>query len=152
MNTRTKGSIQFLVGIIINFFNFGRNCVGKTSVLEESCQQDKHGTPEIINSDQGSQYTSFAWTNYPENQGKRISMDGKGRATDNIWIERFWKSIKYDYIYLNPSDNGMELFAGVQKQLNIITRKNINQQRKSPMKRITNQSLKKQPKTKKCLT
>lgn len=41
-------------------------------------------------------------------------MDGKGRATDNIWIERFWKTIKYNHIYLNPCDTGLELFEGVQ--------------------------------------
>jgi len=77
----------------------------------------KHGKPEIINSDQGSQYTSFAWTNFLEKEGIRISMDGKGRATDNIWIERFWKSLKYNYIYLNPCDNGLELFDGVQNHI-----------------------------------
>lgn len=70
--------------------------------------------PEIINSDQGSQYTSPTWTNYLEGKGIKISMDGKGRATDNIWIERFWKKIKYNQIYLNPSDTGLELFEGVQ--------------------------------------
>ncbi|MCX6175886.1 MAG: integrase core domain-containing protein, partial [Bacteroidetes bacterium] len=42
------------------------------------------------------------------------SMDGKGRATDNIWIERFWKTIKYNHIHLNPYDTGLELFEGVQ--------------------------------------
>jgi putative transposase len=67
---------------------------------------DKYDKPEIINSDLGSQYTSFAWTNYLEKESIKISMDGKGRATDNIWIERIWKSIKYNYIYLNPCDNG----------------------------------------------
>jgi len=54
------------------------------------------GKPEIVNSDQGTQYTSALWTQYLEEQKIQISMDGKGRATDNIWIERFWKSIKYD--------------------------------------------------------
>jgi putative transposase len=54
----------------------------------------RHGKPSIINSDQGSQYTSSAWTSYLEEEGIRISMDGKGRATDNAWIERFWKSLK----------------------------------------------------------
>jgi len=44
----------------------------------------------------------------------KISMNGKGRATDNIWIERFWKTIKYNHIYLNPCDTGLELFEGVQ--------------------------------------
>ena len=41
-------------------------------------------------------------------------MDGKGRALDNIWIERFWKCIKYDYIYLHPAEDGLELYGGVQ--------------------------------------
>jgi putative transposase len=44
-------------------------------------------------------------------------MDGKGRALDNIWIERFWKSIKYNYIYLNPADDGFELYEGVQNHI-----------------------------------
>jgi putative transposase len=81
------------------------------SVLKEAIE--KYGKPEILNSDQGSQYTSFAWTNFLEQQGIRISMDGKGRATDNTWIERFWKSLKHDYIYLNPAVGGLELFEGV---------------------------------------
>ena len=60
------------------------------SVLNDAIE--RYGKPEILNSDQGSQYTSFAWTNYLEKENIKISMDGKGRATDNIWIERFWKS------------------------------------------------------------
>jgi putative transposase len=44
-------------------------------------------------------------------------MDGKGRALDNVWIERFWKSIKYDYIYLSPADDGFELYEGVQNHI-----------------------------------
>ena len=65
---------------------------------------EEHGKPEIINSDQGAQYTSHAWTQYLTDNEILISMDGKGRATDNTWIERFWKTIKYEYIYLNPCD------------------------------------------------
>jgi putative transposase len=76
-----------------------------------------HGKPEIINSDQGTQYTSALWTQYLESLNIQISMDGKGRALDNIWIERFWRSIKYDYIYLNPAENGFELFEGVQNHI-----------------------------------
>lgn len=75
---------------------------------------ERNGKPEIINSDQGSQYTSFAWINFLESQGIRISMDGKGRATDNTWIERFWKTIKYGYIYPNPCEDGIELLEGVR--------------------------------------
>lgn len=74
---------------------------------------EEYGTPEIINSDQGSQYTSENWVNCLRSNNVKISMDGKGRAKDNIYIERFWRSIKYDYIYLNPIENGMELYRGI---------------------------------------
>ena len=50
-------------------------------------------------------------------------MDGKGRATDNAWIERFWKSIKNDYIYLNPCEDGFELYRGVQSHIEYYNRK-----------------------------
>lgn len=76
-----------------------------------------HGKPEIVNSDQGCQYTSALWVQYLESQDIKISMDGKGRALDNIWIERFWKTIKYDYIYLNPAEDGLELYEGVQNHI-----------------------------------
>lgn len=92
----------------------------------------RHGKPEIINSDQGSQYTSYAWTNYLEKENIRISMDGKGRATDNAWIERFWKSLKYNYIYLNPCDNGLELFEGVQNHIAYYNQKRHQSIKKSP--------------------
>jgi len=72
-----------------------------------------HGKPEIVNSDQGSQFTCELWTTYLEEQGIRISMDGKGRALDNIFIERLWRSVKYDYVYLNPATDGNELYQGL---------------------------------------
>ena len=67
----------------------------------------RHGAPEIINSDQGCQYTSKEWHEVGEGHGIKISMDGKARCLDNIWIERFWKTIKREYVYLNPEDNVM---------------------------------------------
>lgn len=85
------------------------------NVLEDAIAT--HGKPEIVNSDQGSQYTSAMWTQYLEQQGINISMDGKGRALDNVWIERFWKSLKYDHVYLNPADDGFELYEGVQNHI-----------------------------------
>jgi putative transposase len=84
-------------------------------VLEDGIQ--RYGTPEIINSDQGAQYTSLAWNEYLPKKGIAISMDGKGRATDNAWIERFWKTLKTEYIYLNPSEDGFELLKGVQNHI-----------------------------------
>ena len=62
---------------------------------------DRFGTPEIFNTDQGSQYTSYVHTQKLKDHGVIISMDGKGRATDNICIERFWRSAKCERIYLN---------------------------------------------------
>lgn len=72
-----------------------------------------HGKPEIINSDQGSQFTCALWTEYVEKQNIRISMDGRGRATDNIFIERLWRTVKRDYVYICPADNGTELYKGL---------------------------------------
>ena len=99
----------------------------------------KYGTPQIINSDQGSQYTSALWTEYLDKEGVRISMDGKGRATDNAWIERFWKSIKYDYIYLNPCDDGFELYDGVQNHIAYYNNKihHTTEQKPNDLYRVT---------------
>jgi len=73
-----------------------------------------YGKPEIINTDQGSQFTSPLFTAFVINQGISFSMDGKGRAIDNIFIERFWRSIKYEKIYLEPSDDGVELYGKIK--------------------------------------
>lgn len=76
-----------------------------------------HGKPEILNSDQGSQFTSEAYVELLKAENIQISMDGKGRAIDNIFIERFWRTIKYHHIYLNPADNGLVLYRGIQRWL-----------------------------------
>ncbi len=75
----------------------------------------KHGKPEIINSDQGSQFTCRQYVGYLAKQEIRISMDGKGRALDNIYIERFWRTIKYQHIHLNPAQDGISLYMGIKK-------------------------------------
>jgi putative transposase len=72
-----------------------------------------HGTPEIINSDQGSQFTSDIYTDCLRNHEIRISMDGRGRAIDNIFIERLWRSVKYEHIYLHAYDGGNSLWKGL---------------------------------------
>ncbi len=74
----------------------------------------RHGKPEIINSDQGVQFTSEVFTKVSKRHRIKISMDGKGRAIDNVFIERLWRSLKYEYVYLNPSTDGVELFEGIQ--------------------------------------
>lgn len=75
---------------------------------------DKYGKPNIINSDQGSQYTCNNWVEFLKNQQIRISMDGKGRATDNAYIERFFRSLKWDHIYLHPTNDCMQLYKGIE--------------------------------------
>lgn len=103
----------------------------------------RYGKPEILNTDQGSQYTSFAWTNFLSQNQISISMDGKGRATDNAWIERFWKSLKYDYIYLNPADNGLELFEGVQNHIAYYNAKTHHTTKQKPNVRYEEYNMKK---------
>jgi putative transposase len=85
------------------------------SVLKQAIKD--HGKPEIINSDQGSQFTCDDWIEYLNSEDIKISMDGKGRATDNIFIERFWRSLKYDYVYLNPVNDGVELYQGLKEYI-----------------------------------
>ena len=87
----------------------------------------EHGKPEIINSDQGSQFTCALWTEYVESQNITISMDGRGRATDNIYIERLWRTVKRDYIYICPADNGTELFKGLNMFFNYYNNKKKHQ-------------------------
>ena len=84
-------------------------------LVEESIR--KYGAPEIINSDQGVQFTNPSWIETLKENGIKISMDGKGRAKDNIWIERFWRTIKQEYVYLNPCDDGLELYKGIRKYM-----------------------------------
>ncbi len=75
---------------------------------------ERYGKPEIINSDQGSQFTCHEWIELLEKEEIKISMDGKGRAIDNIFIERFWRSVKYDYVYIKVPSDGLELYQGLK--------------------------------------
>jgi len=78
------------------------------SVLKSAIE--RHGKPEIINTDQGSQFTSDEYIGYVKSlKTVKISMDGKGRATDNAFIERFFRTIKYDKLYIEIPRNGFEL-------------------------------------------
>lgn len=79
---------------------------------------DLHGKPEIINSDQGSQYTCAHWLDYLKENGIKVSMDGRGRATDNAFIERFFRTLKWKHIYLYPATDGVELYEGVNRFMN----------------------------------
>lgn len=76
---------------------------------------ETYGKPQIINSDQGSQFTCEEYVTYLKKEDIKISMDGKGRAIDNIYIERFWRTLKYQHVYLRPAKDGIELYQGIQE-------------------------------------
>jgi len=75
----------------------------------------KYGTPQIMNSDQGSQFTGFEWTTALKDAGVKISMDGRGRWVDNRMIERLWRSLKYECVYLRAFETGSEARTGIGK-------------------------------------
>ena len=104
------------------------------SALESAIR--KYGTPEIFNSDQGSQFTSKAFREILENRGVKISMDGKGRALDNIVIERFWRTIKYADIYLKDYGSAIEASVGISKY---IEKYNMRRPHESLEKRTPNE-------------
>ena len=81
--------------------------------LEEALA--RYGTPEIFNTDQGSQYTSPRFTEVLKDRGIRISMDGRGRWMDNVLIERLWRSMKYECVYLHAFETGSKLRTGLTK-------------------------------------
>jgi putative transposase len=77
--------------------------------LEEAI--DKYGSPEIVNTDQGSQFTSQAFTGYLKDNKIEISMDGKGAWRDNVFVERLWRTVKYEHVYLHAYDSTSEAKA-----------------------------------------
>lgn len=81
--------------------------------LEEAIRT--HGKPEIFNSDQGSQFTSEAFTGVLKREGIRISMDGRGRAYDNIFVERLWRSVKHEHVYLYGHATMGDLLTGLSE-------------------------------------
>jgi len=85
------------------------------------------GKPEIFNTDQGVQFTAKAFTGRLEEAGVRVSMDGRGRFLDNIFVERLWRSVKQENIYLNEYETGPELFAGLERYFSFYNYKRYHQ-------------------------
>ena len=83
------------------------------AALEEALQ--RFGTPEIFNTDQGSQFTSETFTGVLKRHGVAISMDGKGRWVDNVFVERLWRSVKYEDVYLRAYQTPTELRTGLAR-------------------------------------
>lgn len=87
----------------------------------------KQRKPEIVNSDQGCQFTSEAWVNCLKEADVKISMTGRGRCLDNIYIERFWRSLKYEAIYLNEYDSVKELKRAITDYIRFYNHKRFHQ-------------------------
>jgi putative transposase len=96
-----------------------------TGIVSESIKI--HGRPEILNSDQGSQFTSDVYISLLKKEGIQISMDGKGRAVDNIFIERLWRSVKYEHVYLYAYSDGVSLYKGLEEYFEFYNHKRIHQ-------------------------
>lgn len=96
-----------------------------TQVMEEAIQ--RHGRPGIVNTDQGSQFTSESFTSLLHQHEIRISMDGKGRAIDNIFVERLWKSVKYEHIYLHTHSDGVCLYNGLTDYFTFYNKQRLHQ-------------------------
>lgn len=94
------------------------------SALERSLSQAK---PEIFNSDQGSQFTSDAFTGRLQAADIAISWDGRGRVFDNIFIERLWRSVKYEEVYLNDYDSVAAALSGLSRYFNFYNRERLHQ-------------------------
>ena len=89
---------------------------GSVETLEDALA--RHGKPDIFNTDQGSQFTGAAFTGLLASNGIAISMDGKGAWRDNVFVERLWRSVKYEEVYLRAYDNVSEARASIGRYLN----------------------------------
>ena len=95
------------------------------SALEEAIS--RYGRPDIFNTDQGSQFTSNAFTKVLKANGIKISMDGRGRCMDNIFVERLWWTVKYHYLHLHSFENGIELQKGLRGWFEYYNRERTHQ-------------------------
>lgn len=99
----------------------GQFCV---EALQEALRQ---GHPAIFNTDQGAQFTARAFTSILEISGIQISMDGRGRCLDNVFIERLWRSVKYEDVYLRDYQNGRELEMGLRAYFRFYNEQRVHQ-------------------------
>lgn len=129
---RLKGSYVYLMAIIDIFsrkiLSWGisqkQDAMFCVNVLTEALR--RYGTPEIFNTDQGSQYTSKIFTGLLKANNIKISMDGVGRALDNIYIERFWRTFKYEEFYLKEYKNLKELKKETKKYIDYYNKKRLH--------------------------
>lgn len=128
-----KKGFMYLCALIDLHTRYVVNWGISNTMTAEWCKQitqeaiEMNGKPDIINSDQGSQFTSLEHVELLKSNGIQISMDGKGRAIDNIFIERLWKSVKYECVYLHAFEDGVKLYEGLRKYFYFYNNKRIHQ-------------------------
>ena len=119
-----QGGFLYLVAVIDLYSRYVVNWSLSNTMTAQWCKMvldeaiELHGYPEIVNTDQGSQFTADEFANYVLDKQKhdiKLSMDGKGRAIDNIFIERLWRSVKYEHVYLCPAADGLECYRGMKE-------------------------------------
>jgi putative transposase len=93
-------------------------------MLEEALGR---GKPEVFNTDQGVQFTAAAWTGRLEQAGVSVSMDGRGRCLDNVFVERLWRSVKYEDVYLRGYEKAAELERGLRAYFRFYNRERLHQ-------------------------
>ena len=129
---KMKCGVMYLVALIDVYSRFivdwtlvntleAAHCV---AMLKRALAQKR---PQILNSDQGCQFTSEAWINTLKENGVQISMDGKNRCLDNIYMERFWRSLKYEDFYLNDYQTVPELREGIKNYIDFYNHKRWHQ-------------------------
>ncbi len=128
-----SGGFVYLVAIIDWFSRYVLAWEVSVNLDKEFCISAlasalrQYGQPDIFNTDQGAQFTSQAFTDILKENNVLISMDSRGRALDNVFIERLWRSVKYEEIYLHEYDSSVDLIKGLRKYFHF-----YNEERPTP--------------------
>jgi putative transposase len=129
---KTPSGFMYLVGLIDIYSRFVlawcfSNTLDTLFCLDMLDQGLHYGKPEILNTDQGCQFTSALWINCVEANGIKISMDGRGRWADNIIIERFWRTLKYEHVLLHSFETIKELKHSIGAFIDTYNNKRLHQ-------------------------
>lgn len=130
---RMPHGFMYLIGLIDVYSRYCIGWVFVNSMDTEHCINmliqafNRKRKPVILNTDQGSQYTSNAWTNCVEANDVKVSMDGKGRWADNIYIERFWRTMKHEHILLHSFETVTEARESIGRFIKIYNQERLHQ-------------------------
>jgi putative transposase len=129
---RISDGFIYLVGLMDIYSRFMvswrfSNTLDKSFCLDMLSGGLAFAKPDILNTDQGSQFTSIAWINYVEEREIKVSMDGRGRWADNIFIERFWRTLKHEHILIHSFETVHEVKHSVDKFIEIYNNERLHQ-------------------------